>query len=140
MPAIADTLTMTTADSFVEIELGYPPTLNMYWRHVGHKVLISEEGRRYRRDVCDRVLVSKIRRPIAGPLKMTIVVFPPDNRRRDIDNLPKSILDALQRAGLYNDDYHINDLRIVRGPVRKDDPCAMVYLEKLDPNAQAPTK
>jgi len=39
--------------------------------------------------------------------------FPPDRRRRDLDNLQKSTLDALEHAGLYEDDSQI-DLLIAR--------------------------
>jgi len=39
--------------------------------------------------------------------------FPPDRRRRDLDNLLKSVLDALEHAGLYADDSQI-DLLVTR--------------------------
>ena len=34
--------------------------------------------------------------------------FPPDRRRRDLDNLQKPTLDALQHAGIYEDDSQID--------------------------------
>lgn len=39
--------------------------------------------------------------------------FPPDRRRRDLDNLQKPVLDVLQHAGVYEDDSQI-DLLITR--------------------------
>ena len=39
--------------------------------------------------------------------------FPPDRRRRDLDNLQKPLLDALQHAGVYEDDSQI-DLLVSR--------------------------
>jgi crossover junction endodeoxyribonuclease RusA len=39
--------------------------------------------------------------------------FPPDRRRRDLDNLAKPTLDALEHAGVYEDDSQI-DLLIIR--------------------------
>jgi crossover junction endodeoxyribonuclease RusA len=39
--------------------------------------------------------------------------FPPDRRRRDLDNLPKAVLDSLAHAGVYEDDSQI-DLLIIR--------------------------
>ena len=35
-----------------------------------------------------------------------------DRRRRDIDNIAKALLDALQHGGVYIDDSQIVDLRI----------------------------
>jgi len=49
-----------------------------------------------------------------GPLVVTIDVHPPDRRRRDLDNLFKGILDALEKGGAYHDDSQIEDLRIRR--------------------------
>ena len=39
-------------------------------------------------------------------------VFPPDNRRRDIDNVFKALLDAMQHGGAYADDSQIVRLSI----------------------------
>ena len=37
--------------------------------------------------------------PIGGRLAVQVEVFPPDNRRRDIDNVFKALLDAMQHGG-----------------------------------------
>jgi crossover junction endodeoxyribonuclease RusA len=39
---------------------------------------------------------------------------PPDRRRRDIDNMLKAPLDAMQHAGVIEDDSLIDDLHIIR--------------------------
>ena len=39
--------------------------------------------------------------------------FPPDRRRRDLDNLPKAVQDSIAHAGVFEDDSQI-DLLIVR--------------------------
>lgn len=41
---------------------------------------------------------------------MMLDVFPPDRRRRDLDNIQKAVLDALQHANLYRDDNQIDFL------------------------------
>lgn len=94
----------------------YPPSINHYWRHVGHKVLVSKEGRCYRTALAEALLVQGGRppAPLAGRLIVHIDVHPPDRRARDIDNLTKSTLDALQHAGVYHDDSQIDDLRLQR--------------------------
>ena len=50
--------------------------------------------------------------PIAGRLAVEVEVFPPDHRRRDIDNVVKALLDALQRGRAYADDSQIVRLSI----------------------------
>jgi Holliday junction resolvase RusA-like endonuclease len=87
--------------------------MNHYWRHVGSRVLISRQGRQYRQDVAQRVQAG---RPLTGRLAVHLQVFPPDKRRRDLDNLQKPLLDALQHAGVYEDDSQIDWLSCERMP------------------------
>lgn len=47
-------------------------------------------------------------------------MFPPDRRRRDLDNCLKSLLDALQHGGAYYDDSQIVDLSIKKREVVPD--------------------
>lgn len=97
----------------VVLTLPWPPTVNHYWRRVGAKTLISERGRQYREAVAQAVMLAGHPR-VNGALRVRIEAWPPDRRRRDIDNLLKSVLDALEHAGVYEDDGDIDDLRIVR--------------------------
>ena len=46
-------------------------------------------------------------------------VFPPDRRRRDLDNLLKSVQDSLAQTGLYEDDSQIDLLLVRRREVKK---------------------
>jgi Holliday junction resolvase RusA-like endonuclease len=96
-----------------ELELPYPPSVNHYWRRVGHRTLISRGGRAFRQAVCAILAAAKVR-PLLGPLAVEVTVFPPDRRRRDIDNLQKALLDALQHGGAYLDDSQIVRLTIER--------------------------
>jgi crossover junction endodeoxyribonuclease RusA len=45
---------------------------------------------------------------MGGRIALAMDAFPPDNRRRDIDNIQKATLDALQHAGVYEDDSCVN--------------------------------
>lgn len=113
------------------IDLPWPPSINHYWRRVGAKTLISLEGRAYRIAVGKVWLLAK-ERPINGRLKAEIWAFPPDRRARDLDNLLKATLDALQHAGAYEDDAQIDDLHILRGDPEKPGRLT-VYLHPLIP-------
>jgi Holliday junction resolvase RusA-like endonuclease len=93
-------------NAMLEFELPYPPSVNHYFRMVGGRVLISREGRRFRQRVCATLAAMGVR-PMPGPLAMEIEVYPPDHRRRDIDNVQKALFDAMQHGGAYHDDSQI---------------------------------
>jgi crossover junction endodeoxyribonuclease RusA len=52
--------------------------------------------------------------PMYGDLMVEIIIYPPDKRKRDMDNIKKALFDALQHAGLYYDDYQICDDHTIR--------------------------
>lgn len=96
------------------IELPWPPSVNMYWRNIGGRAIISRKGREYRQSVELAVLLSGGRRNLQGDLAVVIIATPPDRRRRDLDNLLKGPLDGLAKAGVYEDDFQIARLSIER--------------------------
>ena len=103
----------------VVLLLPWPPSVNHYWQSAGNKRYLSAAARDFRREVWARV------RQVGAagfgdlPLEIEIEAHPPDHRRRDIDNLLKGLLDALQHAGLYEDDSQIYTLRVNRREVAK---------------------
>ena len=100
------------------LTLPYPPSINHYWRHVGPRTLISREGRTFRANVCALLAGGGPRKPPAGGrIALAMDAFPPDRRRRDLDNLQKSTLDALQHAGIYLDDSQVDVLLTQRRDV-----------------------
>lgn len=96
-----------------EVELPYPPSINHYWRRVGLRTLISREGRLFRQRVM-AILAALGCEPLHGPLAVEVDVHPPDNRRRDLDNCLKSLFDALEHGGAYDDDSQVVRLTIVK--------------------------
>lgn len=117
----------------MNIELPWPPSVNTYWRSIPGKgrprVIISEKGRLYR----SAVMAATLRRSLLarvfrseprsfGPdtkIALEIVAYPPDRRRRDLDNLLKAPLDALTHAAVWADDSQIRRIVIEFGEVRK---------------------
>jgi crossover junction endodeoxyribonuclease RusA len=97
-----------------EITLPWPPSVNHYWRRCGNRYFVSQEGRNYRDTVIGRCRENKVRYPKENKLKLSIDAFPPDRRRRDLDNVLKSLLDSLQHAKVYEDDYQIDQLSVIR--------------------------
>lgn len=100
----------------IEIELPYPPSVNHYWLRHGKRTFIGPNGRRFRRAVA-LALLSLGRKPIRGKVEIWISVYPPDRRRRDLDNILKALLDALEHGGAYRDDSQIVGLHVERGKI-----------------------
>jgi len=107
-----------------EVTLPWPPSVNNYWRHkvTGRlaTVYVSAEGKQYRKAVNDLVMeAAMVQRYLkqTGPVRVVIEAFPPDRRKRDLDNILKSLLDALTHAGVWEDDSQIQDLRIYKSTI-----------------------
>lgn len=89
-----------------EFVLPYPPSANHYWRMWRNRIVIGKEGRAYRTHVRS-ALQGRVGEPLTASLAVHVVAFPPDRRRRDIDNVQKALLDALEHAGVFRDDSQI---------------------------------
>ena len=104
------------------IVLPFPPSANRYWRHptkgaLDGRHLISADGRVFRDQVMRNAQAEHW--PSFNPdqrLRVRILAFMPDKRRRDLDNLLKSAMDALTHAGVWADDSQIDSLLIERAP------------------------
>lgn len=108
----------------IHVDLPFPPSVNHYWRHSRGRHYIGPEGKQY--GILVKLAVNtRLKRsgepttPIAGPIVVDITAYPPDRRLRDLDNLLKATLDALQRAGVYADDHQIKEINLRWGPVVK---------------------
>lgn len=103
----------------IELVLPWPPSVNQYWRHpskgpLAGRHLISEQGRAYRANVLHQITAEGQRHKLADRLSVSIMCYPPDRRRRDLDNVLKAALDALVFAGVMLDDSQIDRLAIER--------------------------
>ena len=96
----------------IELTMPWPPSVNRYWRTFQGRMIISAEGRSYRKAVADQVLIQRGAKHYEGKLRVVIEAWRPDKRKRDLDNLLKAVLDSLTHAGVWADDGLIVDLRI----------------------------
>ncbi len=80
--------------------------------------LLSEDGRKYRERVI--AIVGEVETKLRGPLRFEATYNPPDERKRDLDNLQKAIWDAMKHAGVYPDDSQFREMSVKFGPVVKD--------------------
>ena len=100
------------------LTLPWPPSMNHYYAVVRGRKITSKRGREYQAAVF-AIAVHGLSFPAEMRLSVHVTARPPDRRKRDLDNLAKPILDALQKAGVFGDDGQIDDLRIVRAEPSK---------------------
>jgi len=89
----------------IVLSLPYPPTSN-HNTMVANGRRISSPKYRAWRTLAELEARAARQLSVAGPYHIQYRVDRPDRRRRDIENLPKSLSDALQAAGIIEDDAH----------------------------------
>lgn len=89
-----------------ELELPYPPSVNHYFSYQQGRPVLSKDARAYRHQV-RRIVIANSIKPFLGPMAIRIDIYPPDDRRRDCDNVQKAVIDALQHAGAFWDDAQV---------------------------------
>lgn len=128
---------------FVIFRLPLPPSANHYFveraviRKDGKAIVMKHpgsDGIAYRRTVALELQGQKVPlRTLAGKLYVNISVYPPDRRRRDLDNLLKALLDALKTSELIEDDGDIDKLAIIRGEVMPGNAHIVVQIQEISP-------
>lgn len=111
-----------------EITLPWPPSVNHYKRagritrtklgkYYQPKVN-TEETKRFYWEVWVRIRAAMATEGVKSFCRATISVevylYPPDKRKRDLDNPIKALLDSMQKGGLYDDDVQIARLLVIR--------------------------
>lgn len=116
------------------IDLPFPNSTNTHWRTARGRHYISPQGVAFREAVALAAKLHGEKAP-AGRLEVGVMLYPPDRRKRDIDNYgAKSLLDALTHAGIIEDDSLIDRLVIERGAIVKGGKCR-VYLSEYTKRA-----
>lgn len=121
-----------------EFELPWPPSVNHYYRHVGPRVLISRDGRKYRETIVSLLRDQKTE-PFEDAVDLAVDAYPPDNRRRDLDNLLKCLLDSFTFGGLYRDDSQIKKITITKREPMPPDGMMYIRIKEYDETAESPS-
>lgn len=119
----------------------YPPSINNYYKQVrGGGVRIGTEGKAYREKIIDVIQQALPKTEVLDEkLSVWIEAYMPDKRIRDLDNIQKALLDAITHAGrVWNDDFHIDDLRTVRAGLIPKGSFVRVHIRRIiKPETQA---
>ena len=113
----------------IELLLPWPPSVNTYYRAFRGRNILSKRGREYRVDAL--AAIGPVDTPLAGRLEVSLGLYPPDARRRDVDNYSKGVLDALTHAGVWVDDEQIDKLGVLKCPRDKENPRVVVTVTEL---------
>ena len=105
------------------ISLPFPPSVNSYYGitcngRVPHKY-IKASGIDYRKKILKIIKKRNLQLMANIPLSVIIVITPPDHRVHDIDNILKSLFDALTHAKLWQDDSYIRELHMSYEKIQK---------------------
>ena len=114
------------------LALPWAPSVNGYWRAFRGRQILSKKGRVFRDDVlAAQAFFAPDLRDLSGRLEVTLELWAPDNRRRDIDNYIKAPLDALTHADVWGDDSQVDALHVYRRPVQGKPGKVLVTIEEL---------
>lgn len=116
------------------LSLPLPPSVNSYRTVYRGMMRLSKEGRAFKAAVADYVVEYRVPKLGDKKLRISMVLFPRDKRKIDIDNRIKAVLDALQDAGVFDDDFQVDELSIVRGKAIKGG-AIRVLIEEIDTSA-----
>lgn len=113
-----------------EFYLPFPPSINNYYVKTSRGLFISEKGRKFRHlaaeSIIEQIGLSQI--SVDTKLLVEVILYQPDNRKRDLDNYMKPLLDAITVSQcLWEDDSQIDQLFIYRG--QRHSPSGSVYIK-----------
>lgn len=108
----------------MKLTLPFPPSVNSYWRAPSKgplqgRHLVSADGRKYQSKAAAAVIeqLRRIPKPTTSLVAVEVVLYPPDRKRRDLDNYLKALFDALTLAHVWEDDSQVKKMLVEWGPV-----------------------
>ncbi len=96
------------------VTLPFPPSVNHYYGNLyggdgKRSVYIRPEGQLFRKVTKELIEANEANGLYqeCDKIGVGLWVYPPDRRRRDLDNIEKALFDALTQSGLWPDDSQI---------------------------------
>lgn len=104
----------------VKINLPMPVSNNAMYMPAHGKIILTNAARSYYNELKNFFAREGGVEMIEGRLSVNVWIHEKDMRRRDINNLTKSLFDGLQKCGVYKDDSQIDETHIYRGEIVED--------------------
>lgn len=104
------------------MDLPFPNSANTHWRNARGVTYISKQGLAYREAVALSAKLYGLKADNKR-LEISVQLYAPNKRAYDIDNRIKPLLDALQYAGVIDNDGLVDKLIVERMPIVKDGKC-----------------
>lgn len=125
---------MNQESTEIILNLPLPPSLNDYYGHTSptaHRVIkyVKTKGKNFRNEVKKYVLTNDLALQINVPIKVEIILSFPTNRKQDIDNRMKSLLDSLTYAEVWEDDSLIYELHAIK-TITPNEPYCIVKISE----------
>lgn len=121
---------MSRGRRMISLTLPFPPSTNHAWGMAGNRKYLKKACHEFRRKVTEAAQEAKARAD--GRLAVFASLYAPTRRLYDIDNRAKSLLDALQHAGVFDDDEQVDCLWLIRRDVVKGGMCKVVIVPADD--------
>ena len=99
------------------INIPFPYATGNHYKSFNFKskrVFVTKKAQAYRLAVKSCLVALRFAQSdmFVNHVKVVMNIYPPDKRKRDIDNVAKVVWDALTLAGLWKDDKLIKDLHV----------------------------
>lgn len=114
------------------ITLPLPPSMNSYWLRSSRGIFLSKAGKDFRKQVAEIIAERQCLKFGTSRLFMAVRLCMMDRRASDLDNRLKALCDALEHAGVFDNDEQIDELLILRGPIVKGGECYVMISERAD--------
>lgn len=88
-----------------------PPSVNACYRTTGSRVYKSARLREFQKRIGETLRQDV--QPIRGKVRLDVELFYKDNRKRDIDNPMKALIDSLEYK-LFENDSNIFELHVIK--------------------------
>lgn len=110
-----------------KLTLPMPPTVNHYWARARNgAVFLTAKAKKFKTDVAWCLAGQKPKRHKQDErLSVKVTLHFATKAKNDIDNRLKGLLDALTKAGVYDDDSQIDKIYIERGEIVKGGQCVV---------------